>query len=161
MAVGGRRRPNMTPVLTERPVAPEPEETALLRDLEHLRAPTSFTCDKDEPAQLIAPDGRKHLLPPSLYEVLLRAAHQLANGQAVSIVPIGTKLSTQQTAELLGVSRPHVVKLLESGQIPHTKTGKHRRVLLSDVLAYRERQAVTRREALDELAALSEDLPVV
>jgi excisionase family DNA binding protein len=95
-----------------------------------------------------------------MYEVLRQAAHQLAAGLAVSIVPIGMKLSTQQTADLLGVSRPHVVKLLEQGEIPYTRTGKHRRVLLSDVLAYRDRQAGRRSEALDELARLSEGLPL-
>jgi excisionase family DNA binding protein len=99
-------------------------------------------------------------IPASLYEVLRRAAHQLAAGMAVSIVPIGTQLSTQQAADLLGVSRPHVVKLLESDEIPHTKTGKHRRVLLEDVLTYQARQATRRSEALDELSALSKDLPL-
>ena len=73
----------------------------------------------------------------------------------------GTKLSTQQAADLLGVSRPHVVKLLDSGEIPHTKTGKHRRVLLTDVLTYRDRLAARRSDALDELSKLSRDLPLV
>jgi excisionase family DNA binding protein len=99
-------------------------------------------------------------IPESLYEVLRRATRQLAAGMAVSIVPIGTQLSTQQAADLLGVSRPHVVKLVDSGEIRHTKTGKHRRVLLNDVLAYRDRQAGRRSEALDELSRLSKDLPL-
>jgi excisionase family DNA binding protein len=111
-------------------------------------------------AKLIAPDGHELPLPASMYEVLRQAAHQLAAGLAVSIVPIGTRLSTQQAADLLGVSRPHVVKLLKQGEIDYTMTGKHRRVLLADVLAYRDRQAARRSEALDELSRLSEDLPL-
>lgn len=111
-------------------------------------------------AKLIAPDGQELPLPASLYEVLRQAAHQLAAGLAVSIVPVGVKLSTQQAADLLGVSRPHLVKLLDRQETPHTKTGKHRRVLLRDVVAYRNRRAARRSEALDELAKLSEGLPL-
>jgi excisionase family DNA binding protein len=99
-------------------------------------------------------------IPASLYEVLRRAARQLAAGMAVSIVPIGIQLSTQQAADLLGVSRPHVVKLVDSDEIPHTKTGKHRRVLLDDVLAFKARQSAGRSDALDELSRLSKDLPL-
>jgi excisionase family DNA binding protein len=146
-------------VSMEHPVAPAPDETDLLRELDQYQPRRSRA--KEQPkAKLIAPDGHELPLPASMYEVLRQAAHQLAAGLAVSIVPIGMKLSTQQTADLLGVSRPHVVKLLEQGQIPYTLTGKHRRVLLSDVLAYRDRQAGRRSEALDELARLSEDLPL-
>lgn len=148
----------MSSILRERPVAPAPEESALLKELDQYRP--RVTAAKKRTAKLIAPDGHELVLPSSMYEVLRQAAHQLAAGLAVSIVPIGTRLSTQQAAGLLGVSRPHVVKLLDSGEIPHTKTGKHRRVLLSDVIAYRDRQSARRSEALDELARLSQDLPL-
>lgn len=147
-----------TTIVRDHPVAPAPEETDLLRALDQYKPRP--TPKKQLMAKLIAPDGHELPLPASMYEVLRQAAHQLAAGLAVSIVPIGMKLSTQQAADLLGVSRPHVVKLLEQGEIPHTKTGKHRRVLLSDVMAYRDRQAAKRSEALDELAKLSEDLPL-
>lgn len=146
--------------LNEHPVAPAPEETALLRSLDRMGNP-SGTSQLTATAKLIAPDGQEIELPPSMFEVLRRAAHQLAAGLAVSIVPIGAQLSTQQAAEVLGVSRPHVVRLLDTGEIPHTKTGKHRRVLLADVLAYKDRHAARRSAALDELAALSEGLPLV
>lgn len=139
-----------------RPVSAAPQESDLLRDLDAYR-PRGSKRNKRMP-KFITVDGHELALPPSMHEVLRQAAHLLASGFAVSIVPIGTNLSTQQAADLLGVSRPHVVKLLESGEIPHTKTGKHRRVLLADVLAYRDRQAARRSEALDELARLSRDL---
>lgn len=143
--------------LTDRPVAPAPEEAERLRRLDSY---TPHPADKPSVAKLVGPDGETLEIPESLYEVLRRATRQLAAGMAVSIVPIGTQLSTQQAADLLGVSRPHVVKLVDSGEIRHTKTGKHRRVLLNDVLAYRDRQAGRRSEALDELSRLSKDLPL-
>lgn len=143
---------------TERPVAAAPEDAELVRRLERL-APAPERAGT-APARLVAPDGQDIDLPPAIYEVLRRAAHQLAAGMAVSIVPVGTRMSTQQVADLLGVSRPHVVKLLEAGKIPFTKTGRHRRVLLTDVLAYRDRQAGRRSDALDRLAERSEDLPL-
>jgi excisionase family DNA binding protein len=146
-------------VMRERPVEPAPEETDLLRELDEYQPRPSGT--KRQPmAKLIAPDGHELPLPASVYEALRQAVHLLAAGQAVSIVPISMQLSTQQAADLLSVSRPHVVKLIELGEIPHTMTGKHRRVTLSDVIAYRDRQAGRRSEALDELARLSEDLPL-
>lgn len=152
--------PPTATALREHPVAPAPEETDLLRELDEYRPRRSRA--KNQPmAKLIAPDGHELVLPASMYEVLRRAAHQLAAGQAVAITPVGMQLSTQQAADLLGVSRPHVVKLLETGEIPYTKTGKHRRVLLSEVMAYRDRQAGRRSEALDRLARRSEGLPLV
>jgi excisionase family DNA binding protein len=148
----------MATLLTDRPVSPAPEESELLRLLDSYSPAPAKTVSA---AKLVGPDGEELQIPASLYEVLRRAAHQLAAGMAVSIIPIGTQLSTQQAAELLGVSRPHVVKLLDSGEIKHTKVGKHRRVLLEDVLDYKARLAARRSDALDELSRLSEDLPLV
>jgi excisionase family DNA binding protein len=142
---------------TDRPVTPAPEEAERLRLLDSY---TPRPAGKPSVAKLVGPDGETFEIPESHYEVLHRAARQLAAGMAVSIVPVGTQLSTQQAAELLGVSRPHVVKLVDSGEIPHTKTGKHRRVLLDDVLAYKALQSARRSEALDELSRLSKDLPL-
>ena len=70
----------------------------------------------------------------------------------------GKELTTQEAADLLHVSRPHLVKLLDEGTIDHYKVGTHRRVRIEDVLAYRERRATVRREKLDELTRLSEEL---
>ena len=77
--------------------------------------------------------------------------------RAVTVVPQDTTLATQQAAGLLGVSRPTFVKLLEDGLIPFTQPGRHRRVQLSEVLAYRERVRQERGRGLDTLAAVSRD----
>ncbi len=81
----------------------------------------------------------RELLPEPAFRILLETLGQMARGNVVAVTPLEATLTTQQAAELLGVSRPHLVKLLETGAIPHTKTGTHRRVHLSDLTAYRDR----------------------
>ena len=107
-------------------------------------------------AELVLADGTRLPLPEPIAEVLSEVAHALAQGQAVTVAPQHTTLTTQQAADLLGVSRPTLVKLLESGELPYTQPGRHRRIRLTDLLAYRERIRTERKEGLDELARISE-----
>ena len=81
----------------------------------------------------------------------------LSQGMAISIAPHNTMLTTQEAAELLNISRPTLVRLLVDGDIAHTMRGRHRRVLLRDVLGYQERMRTERRQALDQMAAEGED----
>lgn len=91
-------------------------------------------------------------LPDEVYEVLVEVAKQMRAGNAVSVVPYAMTLSTQEAAEMLGVSRPTLIRLLEQGQIPFDQPNSHRRVKLADVLAYRER---THRDSAERLDALT------
>lgn len=97
-------------------------------------------------------DGQSFPLTPELRVVLTHAAHALAEGQAVTVEPQRVVLSTQDAADLLGVSRPTLVKLLETGAIPYTQPGRHRRVQLTDLLAYQQQ---IRHQRRDTLAAMS------
>ena len=105
---------------------------------------------------LSGPNGEHLVLPPEVFEVLRDVVDAMAQGQALTIAPVHQRLTTQEAADLLGVSRPTVVKLLESGEIPFEQPGRHRRVRLADVLAYRERASVERRGALDRMVDIAE-----
>src|SRR5439155_9775088 len=102
-------------------IAPQRERRALERIGEAL-APR-----KRGAARLRGPRGEEMIIPRSLYAVLLQAVKELMSGRAVSIMPVTAELTTQQAAELLNVSRPFVVKLLEQGAIPFHRAGTHRR----------------------------------
>jgi excisionase family DNA binding protein len=78
-------------------------------------------------------------------------------GNPISIVPIATEITTQAAAELLGCSRPHIVKLLESGRIPFSKVGKHRRIRYEDLVAYKKEMKAIQKRKIQELMEQDED----
>lgn len=82
----------------------------------------------------------------------------MRGGRAITVAPHELRLTTQEASELLGISRPTLVKLLEDGQIPYEQPGRHRRVRLQDVFGYRERRRHERRAVLADMVRESEDL---
>ena len=92
-----------------------------------------------------------HAVPEAALRALEDAARVLAQGTAVLVVPLYRELTTQEAADLLNVSRPHLVKLVERGEIPHHMAGSHRRIYAEDLMRYREVRDVRRRKALQDL----------
>lgn len=97
-------------------------------------------------------------VPAELRALLADVVRAMRRGQGVTVAPLSQQLTTQQAADLLGISRPTLVKLLEAGQIPFHTPGRHRRVLLQDVLAFGEQRRGRQKTALRELAADAQDL---
>lgn len=93
--------------------------------------------------------GDRVELPEELYRVLRQAVEALQNGLAVTVAPQSQTLTTQQAAELLAVSRPTLIRLLDEGKIPFERVGTHRRLTLQDLLEYRERRRAAQYAALE------------
>ncbi|HEX3745768.1 MAG TPA: excisionase family DNA-binding protein [Bryobacteraceae bacterium] len=103
-------------------------------------------------ARLVGPDGRQLAIPQPLHDLLAVILRNLQSGNAVSIVPEHQQLTTQRAANILGVSRPFLVGLVEAGEIPFHLVGRHRRVYLRDLLAYQRRRDAARHEAIKNMA---------
>jgi excisionase family DNA binding protein len=104
-----------------------------------------------EPGLLLGPDGEQAPLPEEVYRILVQVVEALREGKVITIVPRTQRLTTQEAADFLSISRPTLVKLLEQGKIPYDQPGRHRRILFSDLQAYLERRGEERRAALDRM----------
>lgn len=97
-------------------------------------------------------------IPAIAYHMLEMILSELAQGHAVALSPVDREITTQQAADLLNVSRPHLIKLLESGRIPFRKIGSHRRVRVADVLEYKARMDAEAERAFAELVEQAQEL---
>lgn len=107
---------------------------------------------REAEAKLIGPDGRTEVLPNNLYSFLLRLLADLRAGNSVTILQSRHELTTVEAGKILGMSRPYLIKLLEKGEIPFHLVGTHRRIYVRDVMAYRLKRDLMRRETLDSIA---------
>lgn len=158
----------MAPAVLERePVTATEEERAVINEIDQvlegqqqIAASTVLrpSSHREATFRLVAPDGREVILPGSVVRLLHDIVHYLAKDRVVSIVPMHKQLTTQQAADLLNVSRPHLISLLDRGEIPYTRPSKHRRLKFSDVMTYKQRRDAEEETALDDLARFSQDL---
>lgn len=156
----------MTTVFGDRPEAltPTPEEATLAQDSSRkltrflssgikrkewtLRVRTENEGGKEETVSI----------PVSAFRLLNDILTQMAQGNAVTIIPIHAELTTQQAADILNVSRPFLIEQLEKKVIPHHKVGTHRRVLFQDLMNYKKQMDRQRLDTLEKLAQQAEDL---
>jgi excisionase family DNA binding protein len=143
---------NTMATVEHEPITATESEQPVLRKIERI-----LRYSEREP-KLIAPDGEEIPLPASLSTVLQQIVSQLTHGNAVRVASIHEELTTQEAADILNVSRPYLIKLLEEGTIPFVKTGTHRRIRFSDLMEYKRYRDVERKRALAELVQLSQEL---
>ena len=142
---------NQTP-----PSLPTERESALARDSSRLLA---ACIGRGPTARLRVIDGDDEIeVPVSALRMLVDILANMAEGNAVSIMPIHAELTTQQAADFLSVSRPFLVGLVERGLLPHHKVGTHRRIYFQDLLDYRKQSTVQSKSALDALAEQAQKL---
>jgi len=143
----------MTPALRQQTFLPEPNDPGLARVYDFLAAheragqgapPASCYLSGPTP-------GDRVELPAELFHVLRQAVEALRNGLGVTIRPESTTLTTQQAADLLGISRPTLVRLLDQEVIPYERANSHRKVLLRDLLDYRDRRREQQYAALEAI----------
>jgi len=134
-------------------VTPTEEETTLARE-------SSRRLSQYGPRDLaVQVDGvGEVVLPASAVQLLVRLLTEMGEGNAITLVPIHAELTTQQAADLIDVSRPFLIKQMEEGLIPFHNVGTHRRILFKDLMEYKRKMIALRLEALDELAALGQEM---
>lgn len=124
---------------------------------EAIRALSKILQRKSSRAIRVQPEGGKEevsvTVPREALELFLDILAEMANGNAVSIVPVHAELTTQQAADMLNVSRPFLVNLLDEGKIPFRLVGTHRRVKVADIVTYKEKDSAHRKSVMDELTA--------
>lgn len=139
------KRPNKQ----ERKLA-EASYTSLISSIEQLKT------DKVEIE--IEETSEKIILPKKALNLLGEILKAMSQGKPISIVPLATEVTTQSAAEILGCSRPYLVKLLEEGKIEYTKVGKHRRIKYEDVIDYKQKMKEEQKQRLIDMMHADEDL---
>lgn len=134
-----------------------PEATDLIRDLVRLVGAGEGYGATPRRYFLLEEGGERVELPPELYRVVRQVAESLSRGLAVTVAPVSMTLTTQQAADLLGISRPTLIRLLDKEEVPYERVGSHRRLLLKDVLRLREARRARQYRALEATAIPFED----
>ena len=113
---------------------------------------SSLNAIKDKNPEIEIEETQERIrIPLNALKLLAKILKETGKGKPVSIVPIATEITTQAAAEMLGCSRPHIVKLLETGKIKFTKVGKHRRIRYEDVISYKKDMKAEQERLINEI----------
>jgi excisionase family DNA binding protein len=137
-------------------VTPTDKEALIARDSGKVLAHAY----RDKPLSITVQDGKKAMdmvLPASAAKLLVHVLQEMAEGHGITVLPSHTEVTTQEAADLLNVSRPFLIQLLEDGKIPFHKVGAHRRLQLQDVVKYKQRVYAVREKVLDELVQQAQE----
>lgn len=148
----------MSPTAILTPEIPSEAESVLARETKQILAPR---LEKNASLDLRAMDFKAEptvKIPASAARLLIQILDEMSRGNAVKIVPVHAELTTQEAADLLNVSRPTLVQMLEQGLIPFRKVGTHRRVPFAKAMEYKRKLEADRRAALAELVAYDQEL---
>ncbi len=150
----------MSAILQENsPALPEEHDITLAKQSSQELAALFSKKQKDFQMQVKVGKREAHIvLPFSAVKLLLEILNQMAEGNAVTLIPIHAELTTQEAANLLNVSRPFLIKLLEKGEIPFHKAGTHRRIRFEDLIEFKNKADKTSKTALDELVKQAQEL---
>lgn len=142
------------------PVAPTAADALLARESARRLATELAKANGAVQLRVGEPNGMSEpvTIPTAAFRLLVTILAEMASGHAVRLIPHHAELTTQEAAELLNVSRPYVVRLLDEGHMPSHRVGTHRRVLFKDVIAYKEEHRRARGTVLDRLTALDQEL---
>lgn len=141
------------------PAYPHGNDSELAREaLKTLRRAVEAHADPHQPVEMKVTDGGQLEMPRAAADLMMRILGKMAAGQGVTVVPMNAELTTQQAADILNVSRPYLVGLLEAQEITYRKVGTHRRVLAESLYDYTRRTSVAQKDAADELSALGQDM---
>ena len=140
-------------------ILPDKQETQLASESSRILA-SSMKSKKNAPVMHVIVNGKEKtvVVPLSAFKLLVDILTQMAEGNAVTVTAVHSELTTQEAADLLNVSRPYLVGLLENKKIPYRKVGTRRKVLAQDILDYKKNIDAKRMKTLDELAKQSQDL---
>ena len=139
-------------------ILPHVISTSDAKDILEVLRSGSPSSEGSKSASFVDCKGRKAKIPAELCNLLITIVDNIERGSGVTVMPLGMVLTTAEAAEVLNVSRPHVVKLLESGEIPFHKVGTHRRILLSDLVKFRDKRQQRFREAMLRIYDVTEEL---
>jgi excisionase family DNA binding protein len=139
------------PVLEQEPITPSDSDQPTLKKMKGVLGNDACL------PKLVGPRGEEIILPKSIFHVLQQIVFHMMHGRAITVVPINKELTTQEAANLLNVSRPYLVRLLEDGHIPFIKVGTHRRIRFSDLMTYKKQRDSKRTQGLAELTQMSQE----